>query len=95
MKVKARYFARVREIAGKSEEVFDIPSNTTVQAFLAIVSQKYGEPLRDYIFSKDSNEPSPNLNFLLDGRNVSTMKGMKTVLYEGCAFAIIPPVGGG
>lgn len=95
MKAKARYFAAVREITGKQEETFEVPDKTTVKDLLLILSDKYGQSLRDYIFISGTEEPVSNLNFLLDGNNVSLMNGMKTALYEGCTFAIIPPVGGG
>lgn len=95
MKAKVRYFAAVREITGKQEETFEVPDKTTVKDLLLILSAKYGQSLRDYIFISGTEEPVSNLNFLLDGNNVSLMDGMKTALYEGCTFAIIPPVGGG
>lgn len=95
MKAKARYFAAVREITGKQEETFEVQDKTTVKDLLLILSAKYGQSLRDYIFISGTEEPVSNLNFLLDGNNVSLMNGMKTALYEGCTFAIIPPVGGG
>jgi MoaD family protein len=95
LKAKARYFAAVREITGKQEETFEVPDKTTVKDLLLIISAKYGQSLRDYIFISGTEEPVSNLNFLLDGNNVSLMNGMKTALYEGCTFAIIPPVGGG
>jgi len=95
MKVKARYFAAVREIIGRNEEDFEVPDQTTVRDFLYILSERYGEPLREYIFSKDTGELSPHLNFLIDGKSIAMMDGAQTVLREGCAFAIIPPVGGG
>jgi len=95
LKAKARYFAAVREITGKQEETFEVPDKTTVKDLLLILSAKYGQSLRDYIFMSGTEEPVSNLNFLLDGNNVSLMNGMKTALYEGCTFAIIPPVGGG
>ncbi len=95
MKIKVRYFAAVREITGKPEETFDVPDDTTVKHFLIILSEKYGQPLREYIFISGTEDPVSNLNFLLDGNNVSLMDGMKTMLYEDCTFAIIPPVGGG
>ena len=95
MKAKARYFAAVREITGKQEETFEVPDKTTVKDLLLIISAKYGQSLRDYLFISGTEEPVSNLNFLLDGNNVSLMNGMKTALYEGCTFAIIPPVGGG
>ena len=95
MKAKARYFAAVREITGKQEETFEVPDKTTVKDLLLILSAKYGQSLRDYIFISGTEEPVSNLNFLLDGNNIALMNGMKTALYEGCTFAIIPPVGGG
>ncbi|WP_455281522.1 MoaD/ThiS family protein [[Eubacterium] cellulosolvens] len=95
MKAKVRYFAAVREITGKQEETFEVMDKTTVKDFLLMLSDKYGQSLRDYIFISGAEEPVSNLNFLLDGNNVSLMNGMKTTLYEGCTFAIIPPVGGG
>jgi len=95
LKAKARYFAAVREITGKQEETFEVPDKTTVKDLLLILSAKYGQSLRDYIFISGTEEPVSNLNFLLDGNNVALMNGMKTALYEGCTFAIIPPVGGG
>lgn len=95
MKVKVRYFAAVREITGKQEETFEVQDKTTVKDLLLLLSAKYGQSLRDYIFIAGAEEPASNLNFLLDGNNVSLMNGLKTVLYEGCTFAIIPPVGGG
>jgi molybdopterin synthase sulfur carrier subunit len=95
MKVVARYFAGVREIVGAREETLDLPDSSTVQDLLVILCEKYGAPLRNYILVQDSGQPSKNLNFLVDGRNVSLMDGLQTPLHEGCAFAIIPPVGGG
>ncbi|MEM3018234.1 MAG: MoaD/ThiS family protein, partial [Candidatus Bathyarchaeia archaeon] len=71
MKVKARYFAAVREIVGKSEEDFDLPDEATVHDLLNILSEKYGEPLKRYIFPGSVEELSPNLNLLIDGKNVT------------------------
>jgi molybdopterin converting factor small subunit len=79
MKVKARYFAVVREIVGKSEEDFDLPDEATVHDLLEILSAKYGEPLKSYVFPRSAGELSPNLNLLLDGKNV-TMKAASSPL---------------
>jgi len=95
MKVKVRYFAGVREMVGRSEETFEVPEGATVRDLLGILSEKYGAPIRDYVFAKSKEEISPNLNFLVDGKNIVMINGTETPLYDGCAFAIIPPVGGG
>ncbi|MGQ9543083.1 MAG: MoaD/ThiS family protein [Candidatus Bathyarchaeia archaeon] len=95
MKVKVRYFATLREIVSKAEETLTLPEGMTVKGLLEILSERYGEAFRDYVFDRGTMEPSLNLNFLLDGKNITVLKGMETALYEGCVFAIIPPVGGG
>jgi len=35
------------------------------------------------------------LQFLVNGKSITTMQGFKTKLKEGDSVAIIPPVGGG
>ncbi|MBS7650629.1 MAG: MoaD family protein [Candidatus Bathyarchaeia archaeon] len=95
MKVKLKYFAHLREIVGKFEETINLPEDATVKNLLEVLSETYGVAFRDYVYEKGGSEPSPNLNFLLDGRNIMMLDGMETRLYDGCVFVIIPPVGGG
>jgi molybdopterin synthase sulfur carrier subunit len=95
MKVKLKYFAHLREIVGKVEETITLPEDATVKKLIEVLSEMYGATLRDYIYDRGGAEPSPNLNFLLDGRNIMMLNGMDTRLYDGCVFVIIPPVGGG
>jgi len=95
MKVNAKFFASVREITGKKEELVELKDGATVEDLLKILTEKYGRKFKEYVFDEKSNSPRDTLQFLMDGRSVTTMNGLRTKLYEGCQFAIIPPVGGG
>ena len=95
MKVKVKFFALVRDITGKREEVVDLDDQATVRTLLGKLVEEYGVKLRDYIFDPVSKEPRGHLQFLIDGRNVALMQGLETILEEGASLAILPPVGGG
>mgnify|MGYP001135338863 FL=1 len=95
MKVNAKFFASVREITGKREELVELKDGATVEELLKILVERFGKKFREYVFDVKTNSPRNNLQFLMDGRSVTTMNGLQTKLYEGCQFAIIPPVGGG
>jgi len=95
MKVNAKFFASVREITGKKEELVELKDGATVEDLLKILMEKYGKKFKEYVFDEKTDSPRNSLQFLMDGRSVTTMNGSQTRLYEGCQFAIIPPVGGG
>jgi MoaD family protein len=95
MKVTVKFFALVRELTGKREEVVDLDDQATVRTLLSKLVEEYGVKFRDYIFDPVSKEPRGHLQFLMDGRNVALMQGLETILKEGASLAILPPVGGG
>jgi len=95
MKVTVKFFALVRELTGKREEVIDLENQATVKTLLDKLVNEYGAKFRDYLFDPASKEPRGHVQFLIDGRNVALMQGLNTVLKDGTSFAILPPVGGG
>jgi molybdopterin synthase sulfur carrier subunit len=94
MKVRVKFFASLRELAGKKEEILELDEGSTVMTLLEQLAKIYGGSVRNYIFD-EGGRPRDHLQFLIDGRSVATMSGFETKLSDGCSFAIIPPVGGG
>lgn len=95
MKVKVKFFALVRELTGKREEVVDLADTATVRTLLDKLVDEYGAKFHEYVFDPESKEPRGHLQFLIDGRNIALMQGLDTTLRDGSSFAILPPVGGG
>ncbi len=94
-KINIRYFASLREITGKREEELELKGGVSVEELLQHLSNKYGDRFREYVFKNKLDKPRENLQFLVNGKSITTMNGIKTKIHGDCQFAIIPPVGGG
>ena len=94
MKVTVKFFTTLREITDKREEEIKSSKELTVGELLEQLSKKYGRRFMDYVYDKKGNVQS-YLQFLVNGRSITTREGFKTKLKEGDRVAIIPPVGGG
>jgi len=94
MKITVKYFAALREIVGKKEDLLELDADLTVENLLEALSDKYGEEFQEYIYNEEGRLRE-NLQFLIDGKSISTSKGIKTKLHNSSQFVIIPPVGGG
>lgn len=95
MKITVKFFTTLREITGKrEEEIITSDSILTVWQLLRCISEKYGQKFMDYVYDENGKVRS-YLQFLINGRSITTLHGFETKLKDGDKFAIIPPVGGG
>ena len=97
MKVSVRYFTSLREIINKKEETLEFPEGekVTVGKVLEILAQRHGKDFAEYVYDAKTREVRGFLQFLLNGKSASTMRGLQTELKDGDVLAILPPVGGG
>jgi molybdopterin synthase sulfur carrier subunit len=94
IKVAVRFFTTLREITGKKEELLEFSKPVNVQAVLKQLSKKYGKDFDDYMFD-ELGDVRGHLQILVNGKSISTMRGLKTQLNDADQVAILPPVGGG
>ena len=94
MKVEVKFFTSLREITGKKSDEIQLQNVITVEELLTLLSEKYGEKFREYIYNK-KGKVQDFLSFLVNGKNINVLQGFDTKLKEGDIIAILPPVGGG
>lgn len=94
MKVTVKFFTNLRELTDKGQEEMELPRVITVEELLKHLSKKYGQQFTEYVYDERGNVRS-YLQFLINGRSITTLQGFETRLKEGDRVAIIPPVGGG
>ena len=94
MKVTVKFFTTLREIVGKKEEEFEFSKGTTIKEVLRHLSESYGRTFKEYIYNEKGRIKS-HLEFLINGKSITTLQGFETKLKDGDKIAIIPPVGGG
>jgi len=94
IKVKVKFFTTLREIVGKKEEQIELSRSVTIETLLRQLSKKYGKDFEDYVYDELGNVRG-HLQFLVNGKSVTALQGLKTKLKEEDQLAILPPVGGG
>jgi len=94
IKITVKFFTTLREIVGKREEQIELFRPITVEALLKQLSKTYGNEFVDYVFD-ELGDVRGHLQFLVNGKSITTMQGFKTMLKNGDQIAILPPVGGG
>ena len=97
LQVSVRFFTSLRELTGKREESlkFRDGEKVTVNMVLKRLAERYGKSFVEYVYDSKSGDVKGFLQFLVNGRSASTLKGLDTKLANGDVLAIIPPVGGG
>jgi len=94
IKVTVKFFTTLREIVGKKEEQIQLDHSLSVEALLKQLSKTYGKEFTDYVYDELGNVRG-HLQFLVNGKSISTLQGFRTKLTEGDQIAILPQVGGG
>ena len=94
MKITVKFFTVLREITGKKEEKLEFSNPLTINELLGYLSKKHGRQFTDYVYNA-SGKPRSYLQFLVNGKSITTLEDFRTRLKEGDKVAIIPPVGGG
>jgi MoaD family protein len=97
LQISVRFFTILREIVGKKEEKlqFSNSQKVTVNVVLEQLGQKYGKPFKDYVYDSKNGEVKGFLQFLVNGRSISTSGGSEFKLSDEDVLAILPPVSGG
>jgi len=92
-KMVIRYFAFLRDITRKSEQLWNDPAER-LGDLLAALSKKYGTGFRCWVLEEDG-QLSHHSIVLVNGRDARDLNGLDTVLHPGDIIAIFPPVAGG
>ncbi|MGA3405096.1 MAG: MoaD/ThiS family protein [Candidatus Bathyarchaeia archaeon] len=89
-----KYFAVMREIAGKGEETIEFAASLTLLELLKLLAIRYGMNMETYVFDRRTNTPRPILQYLVDGRTFTASQTSTTVLNDESVVSIIPTQGG-
>jgi len=94
IRVEVSYFSNVRALTGESGSTLELPERSSVRDLLFVVAARYGDELREYLFTDEGGLHS-HVVVILNGRGVGVLDGLGTTLNDGDCVAILPSIGGG
>lgn len=89
-----RYYAMVRDAAGKRAETLSLPEGSTVRDLITRLVAIYGGKLRGYMYD-DEGRLLDYLMFSVNEQDIRSLDGYETVLSDGDRVLVMPPIGGG
>lgn len=94
IKVSVKLFLTLREIVGEKVIDMELPERSTVIDLANSMARKYGRAFSKYAFD-EKHQIQEFLNFLVNGKNIKYLDGLKTTLNDGDSITILPPAAGG
>ena len=94
MNVEVKYYAMLREAAGRKSETLELPDGSSMGDLMNMIVERHGPDFYRYVYD-NQKQVRDYLSFMLNGVNVNSMDGFDTLLKTGDIIAILPPVGGG
>jgi len=91
--VEVKFYAMLREIAGKKVERVSLPPKSSVRDLIDLLVERYGEFER-YIYDSEKRVRG-YLSYMLNGININSLDKFDTALKDGDVLSLLPPVGGG
>jgi len=94
MNVRIRFFSSLREAANLEELALTIEDGTTISMLLEEILRKCGSNLRNALLDRDGRLKS-YISVLLNGRSISFLQGLDTIVHDGDVVDMLPPTSGG
>ncbi|MCS7117123.1 MAG: ubiquitin-like small modifier protein 1 [Nitrososphaerota archaeon] len=92
--IRVKYFAQMRDITGRKEDVINLTKGSTVKDALNELCKIFGDNMKRYLF-KNGGQLREELQVLVNGLSIDSSNLCKKSLSNGDTLVIIPPVGGG
>ena len=93
-KVRVRLLGVFREFPGKSQIILRL-EKPTIGSAVQSLAKLFPIELRRLLIDPELNDPRPNALILLNGREISALKGLETPVSDGDEITLIPVSHGG
>ncbi len=94
MVVKLKFLGALRHAVGKEALTLDCEDGASILDILTILTSK-DPTLRGTLLSGEIEEPKPSALILINGREISVLRGLETEVADGDEVVFVPIVHGG
>lgn len=88
-----RFYATYRDIT--KCKTMEIPAQGDLRRLLLLLCDKFGQAIRQKLFTPDGEALGQDAVILVNGRHVAHLQGLDTILTDDDTVSIFPLVAGG
>ncbi len=94
MTVTLKFLGALRHSAGRDKVLLDYKPGVSLIDILNLLTRQ-SQALRRSLLSEEVDQPKPNALILVNGREISVLKGLQTEIEDGDEVVFVPVVHGG
>jgi len=95
MRIRIHSVLGIKQAIGQKITEIELPGGSTVEDFIAYVTEKWGDKLSSQLLDPDSGAVLPYVRIMINGQTIQYLQGVKTLLKEGDEVLLLPPASGG
>lgn len=93
--VKVKAMMDLANAMGCYEQVLMLPEGSTLSDLLDALEEKYGKAVSQILHRNQKSTSNHSLIFMVNGRNVDFLDGIRTTLNDNDEIFFLSPAGGG
>ncbi|MBX5327864.1 MAG: MoaD/ThiS family protein [Candidatus Bathyarchaeota archaeon] len=94
MAITVRFIGAFRGVSGKSKITIKFEEETPLRETIKRIVEKIPE-LKKVLIDPELEDPRPNTLILVNGKEISVLNGLQTLLKDGDEVVFIPVIHGG
>lgn len=94
MTVTVKFIGPLRHVSGTSELALNCKSPISIKKLISEVTEEV-PALTQSLIDPQLEDPRPNVLILVNGKEISVLKGLETTLQNGDEVVLVPVVHGG
>lgn len=95
LNVQVRLIGTFRELYGKEQVAIELKKPTVVRRIIQTLVESFPKEFAQALVDPELDDPRPNTLILVNGREISALKGLKTKVNDGDEIVIVPVTHGG
>ena len=94
IEVEVNFLSDVRKMTDEGKTVISLPEKSSIRDLIAALVERYGVGFYDFLLSRE-NRLQQYVVILVNGRGISILNGLDTMIHDGDSISMMPAVGGG
>lgn len=94
MVVTVKFVGALRGISGKGRFTIKIKNETSLKELVKKIVKQHPK-LKSILIDPELEDPRPNALILVNGKEISVLKGLETVVRDGDEVVFVPVIHGG